>query len=45
MVNLIDASNIYTESFRVNLYTVEPFRVIGLIDVNLEYDYGVEIVR
>lgn len=44
MVNLIDSSNIYTESFRVNLYTVEPFRVIGLIDVNIEYDYGVEIV-
>ena len=44
MVKLIDSSKIYPESFRVNLYTTEPFRVIGLIDVNIEYDDSVERV-
>lgn len=44
MVKLIDSSKIYLESFRVNLYTIEPFRVIGLIDVDIEYDDGIERV-
>lgn len=44
MVKLIDSSNMYSESFRVNLYTIKPFRVIGLIDVDIEYDDGVERV-
>lgn len=44
MANLIYSSKIYPESFRVNLYTVQPFRVIGLIDVDIEYKYGVERV-
>lgn len=44
MIRLIDSSKIYPESFRVNLYTIDPFRVIGLIDVNIEYDYGLERV-
>lgn len=44
MVKLINSSKIYTESFRVNLYTIDPFRVIGLIDVDIEYDYGIERV-
>ena len=44
MVKLIDSSKIYLESFRVNLYTIDPFRVIGLIDVDIEYDDGIERV-
>ena len=44
MVKLIDSSKIYLESFRVNLYTIEPFRVIVLIDVDIEYDDGIERV-
>lgn len=36
--------NIYLDSFRANIYTVEPFRMIGLIDVNIRYVYGIERV-
>jgi hypothetical protein len=36
--------NIYLDSFRANIYTVEPFRMIGLIDVNIKYIYGIERV-
>jgi len=35
---------IYPESFRANLYTIDPFRMIGLIDVSIMYSYGIEIV-
>jgi len=35
---------IYPESFRANLYSIEPFRMIGLIDVSIEYYYGIEKV-
>lgn len=31
-------------SFIANKYTVKPFRMIGLIDVRIKYDYGVETV-
>lgn len=44
MVNFIYSSKMYSESFRVNLYTIDPFRVIELIDVDIEYDDGVERV-
>lgn len=44
MINLIDSSKIFTESFRVNLFTIDPFRVIGLIDVNIKYEDAVERV-
>lgn len=36
--------NICLDSFRANIYTVEPFRMIGLIDVNIRYIYGIERV-
>jgi hypothetical protein len=35
---------IYDDSFRANFYTKEPFRMIGLIDVDIRYYYGVERV-
>ena len=35
---------IYPDSFRINLYTVTPFRMIGLIDVDIAYVYGIERV-
>lgn len=44
MANSNRILKIYPESFRVNVYTMEPFRVIGLIDVTIEYYYGVEKV-
>lgn len=40
----IEIFQIYTESFSVNLYTSQPFRMIGLIDVRIKYDYGIERV-
>ncbi|MGG5461832.1 hypothetical protein [Clostridium sp. B9] len=44
MTNIKRILRLYPESFRANLYTTEPFRMIGLIDVDIEYDYGVERV-
>lgn len=35
---------IYEESFTANLYTVNYFRMVGLIDVSIEYYYGIEKV-
>ena len=35
---------VYPESFRANIYTDDPFRMIGLIDVDIEYTYGIERV-
>ncbi len=35
---------IYPESFRANVYGKKPFRMIGLIDVDIEYEYGKERV-
>ena len=35
---------VYLESFRANIYTDDPFRMIGLIDVDIEYTYGIERV-
>lgn len=35
---------IYPESFRTNIYTADPFRMIGVIDVDIEYTYGIERV-
>lgn len=34
--------SIYQESFRANIFTTDPLRLIGLIDVAISYDYGVE---
>lgn len=44
MVNNIKIVKIYPESFRANLYSSTPFRMIGLIDVKIEYPYGIERV-
>lgn len=44
MINAKRIIRIYPKSFRVNLYTSEPFRMIGLIDVGIEYNYGIEKV-
>lgn len=35
---------VYEDSFRANIYTKEPFRMIGLIDVKIQFYYGVERV-
>lgn len=35
---------LYPESFRANLYTINPFRMIGLIDVSIKFNYGIERV-
>jgi hypothetical protein len=42
--NSVKIRNICLDSFRANIYTVEPFRMIGLIDVNIRYSYGIERV-
>ncbi len=34
----------YPDSFRANLFTTKPFRMIGLIDVAIRYYYGIERV-
>ncbi|MFW2487848.1 hypothetical protein D2A34_17395 [Clostridium chromiireducens] len=44
MSNSIEILKIYNESFRANKYSNEPFRMIGLIDVSIEYIYGIEKV-
>ena len=35
---------IHEKSFRANVYSVNPFRMIGLIDVSIEYAHGIERV-
>lgn len=37
-------SEVYLDSFTANIYTDKPFRMIGLIDVVLEFDYKPERV-
>ncbi|MDF2513523.1 MAG: hypothetical protein K0S04_3389 [Herbinix sp.] len=44
MKDFVEIVGIYEHSFRVNIYTIEPFRIIGLIDVDIQYDYGKERV-
>lgn len=34
----------YQDSFRANIFTTEPFRMVGLIDVAIYYYYGIERV-
>ena len=36
--------SVYSDSFRANIYSKKPFRMIGLIDADIEYDYGTERV-
>lgn len=44
MPNSMKILKIYPESFRANLYSIEHFRMIGLIDVSIKYNYGIERV-
>lgn len=44
MPSSIRILKIYHESFHANLYSIDPFRMIGLIDVSILYSYGIEIV-
>lgn len=44
MSNSIKILKIYPESFRANIYSTRPFRMIGLIDVSIKYVYGIEKV-
>ena len=44
MDNFIKIVNIYEDSFRANVYTWEPYRMIGLIDVGIRFAFGVERV-
>jgi len=44
MPNTIEILKIYPKSFRANVYSVEHFRMIGLIDASIKYIYGVERV-
>ncbi|WP_234121418.1 hypothetical protein [Clostridium hydrogenum] len=44
MLNSIEILKMYPESFSANLYTVKHFRMIGLVNVSIKYDYGVERV-
>ena len=44
MTGSIGILEIFRESFRANVFSLEPFRMIGLIDVSIKYIYGIEIV-
>ena len=44
MDNCIEIVGVYKESFRANVYSINHFRMIGLIDVDIKYDYGIERV-
>lgn len=44
MSNLSNIVKIYPDSFYINLYTSHPFRMIGLIDVDIKYTYNTERV-
>lgn len=44
MSNAIEILKIYPETFRANVYSHHPFRMIGLIDASIRYTYGVERV-
>ncbi|AOR23357.1 hypothetical protein [Clostridium taeniosporum] len=44
MINSNGILKVYPESFKANFYTTNPFRMIGIIDVNIKYNYGIERV-
>ena len=44
MISEVEIQKIHLKSFRANIYNLEPFRVIGLIDVDVKYSYGIERV-
>lgn len=44
VISEVEIQKIHLKSFRANIYNLEPFRMIGLIDVNVKYSYGIERV-
>ena len=44
MTDSIRILKMYPESFKANLYSSKTFRIIGLIDVSIQYAYGIERV-
>lgn len=42
--NAIGIFKIYLESFKANVYTIHPFRMIGLIDVDIIFNDSIEKV-
>lgn len=44
MKNVMRILDIYENSFRVNIYSKRPYRMIGLIDVSMQFYYGIERV-
>lgn len=44
MANINQILKINKGSFRVNQYSKRPFRAIGLIDVEMKFNYGIETV-
>ena len=44
MANSIGIIKIYPDSFKANVYSVHPFRMIGLIDVGIIYNTSIERV-
>lgn len=44
MSSLISIKKIYRDSFSANVYTINPLRMIGLIDVDVRYNYITERV-
>lgn len=45
MGSSIKILKLYKETFIINVYTVNPFRTIGLINADIKYSYGIERVR
>ena len=43
-ISSIEIVKIHNKSFRANIYNIEPFRMIGLIDVDIQYDGETERV-
>jgi serine/threonine-protein kinase len=44
VISEVEIQKIHLKSFRANTYTLDPFRAIGLIDVNVKYNDGIERV-
>lgn len=44
VISEVEIQKIHLKSFRANIYNLDPFRVIGLIDVNVKYSDGIERV-
>lgn len=44
MTDSIKILKMHPKSFKANVYTTIPFRMIGLIDVNIKYNENIELV-